>query len=177
MTTQMRNNVSGGAAFWMAATCAFFVAFSIAGSAIAEPSAETQAIIQKLQTARQRDLAEANNPNVSAARQADCAAQADLADDVIKRLQHGFSVPQWQIDLAGEVPPKSVKAEKDKLLARLKEVRDQQKADEKRDYGDNPVGLDRLREREANTSKVIEKLETGEFVAWSEVVQALKTGR
>jgi hypothetical protein len=177
VTTNIKNNVSGGAAFWLAATCAFFAAFSIAEIAIAEPSAETQAIIQKLQAAKQRDLAESNNPSVGAARQGDCAAQADLADDVIKRLQHGFSVPQWQIDLASEVPPKSVKAEKDKLLAQLKEVRDRQKADEKLDYGDNPVGLDRLHQREANTKKVIEKLETGEFVAWSEVVQALKAGR
>jgi hypothetical protein len=99
----------------LAATCGFLLVFSTLICALAEPSAETQAIILKLQAAKQKDLAEANDPQVGASRQGDCAAQADLADDVIKKLQHGFDVPKWQIELASEVPPKSVKAEKDKL--------------------------------------------------------------
>jgi len=131
-------------------------------------------MIQRLQAAKQKDLSEANDNSVGPARQGDCAAQAELADDVIRKLQHGYDVPKWQIDLASEVPPKSVKAEKDKLLAQLKEVQQKQRNDEKRDYGDNQVGLDRLHEREARTSKVIEKLEIGDFLPWSEIVQALK---
>ena len=150
------------------------IILSLVGPASAQPSADKQATIQRLEAAKKRDLAQANDPNVSPQRQSDCAAQAELADDVIRKLQHGIEVPQWQIDIASEVPPKSVRAQKDKLLAALKEVREQQQMAEKRNYGDNQVGLDRLRRREAQTSKVIEKLEIGEFVPWSDIVQALK---
>jgi len=161
---------------WLAIACV--VTFSFVDRAIAdEPALVTQETIPKLEAARQKDLSEANDSSVSPQRQADCAAQAQLADDVIKRLQHGFPVPQWQIELASEVPPKSVRAEKEQLLARLKEIREEQQRDERLNYGDNQVGLDRLREREAQTQKVIEKLEIGEFVPWSDVVQALRDPR
>lgn len=167
-----------GVRYWrtrLTATCAFaatlsFLACAQASESVAARQAET---IQQLHIAEQRDLQESKDPRVSPARQADFAVQAEKADLAIRELQHGFDVPQSQIEEATEIPPESVRAQKDQLLERLKQVRRDELRDERLTYEDDPVGLDRLRQEEAKTSSVIEQLEIGEFVPWSEIAQAL----
>ena len=159
----------------LAATCTLVVILSILGCALAGSLVESrEATIQRLQAAKEKDITEATDNSVSPARQADCAAHAEMADLAVKKLQHGFTVQKWEIEEASEVPPKSVRAQKEQLLAELNQVRQQQLRNDKLNYGDNQVGLDRLREQEAQTSKVIEMLDIGEFVPWSDIVQALQ---
>jgi len=160
----------------LAATCAFAVALSFLGCALAGDSVATRqtAIIKWLQTAEQIDKQESKDPGVSPERQADFAAHAAKADLVIRKLQHGFAVPQSEIEEASEIPAKAVRAHKDQLLAQLKQIRQDETRDERLNYTDDPVGLDRLRQQKAQTSAVIEKLEIGEFVPWTEIVQALQ---
>ncbi|MGD0075826.1 MAG: hypothetical protein ABSD31_16010 [Candidatus Binataceae bacterium] len=159
----------------LAAVCAFAVVLMFIGCALASDAADEQRAqaIQQLEAAKRKDLQETTNPKVSPARQADFAIQAKKADLAIRELQHGFRVPESEIKEAIEIPPESVRAEKGRLLQRLKEVRDQERRDEQQNYSDDPVGLNRLRQEEARTSDVIEKLEVGEFVPWADIQQAL----
>jgi len=159
----------------LTATCALAVTLSILGCAQAGESVATRqtAAIEWLQTAEQIDLQESKDPSVSVARQADFAAQAAKANLAIRKLEHGFVVPQSEIEAASEIPAKAVRAHKDQLLAQLKQVRQDQARDERLTYADDSVGLDRLRQAESKTSAVIEELEIGEFVPWSEITQAL----
>lgn len=158
---------------WMVSAGALVILLLSWGYPMAEDLANTRATINMLQAAKQRDLTEATDDSVSPARRNDCEGHAQMADLAIRQLEHGYAVPKEELDEALEVPPKSVRAQKQKLLALLKQVQERQRAEEKLNYGDNQVGLDRLRVREEQTSKVIEMLEIDEFVPWSEIVLAL----
>jgi hypothetical protein len=157
----------------LAAACAFTVLVSYANLARAGAPIDSQPTIQRLQAAQHTDYIEANDSVVSPQRQADFIAHAQMADLAIRKLRHGYSVPQEVIEEATEVPPKSVRAEKGKLLVELEETRQRQLMDEKLDYGDDEVGLDRLHLQEARTSEVIQNLNIDEFVPWTDVVRAL----
>jgi hypothetical protein len=171
VTTFIR--ILGDWPWWLVSTCALAISLSSFGHARAGDTTDTGATIEMLQAAKQRDLSQANDSSVSPARRNDCAGHAEMADLAIRQMEHGYAVPKEEIEEALEVPPKSVRAQKQKLLALLREVQERQHAEEKLNYGDNQVGLDRLRVREAQTSKVIETLEIDEFVPWSEIVRAL----
>ena len=158
-----------------AATCAFAMALSVLGCALAGDSVATRetAIIKWLQTAEQIDKQESKDPGVSPERQADFAAHAAKADLVIRKLQHGFAVPQSEIEEASEIPARTMRA-REAAAEQLKQIRQDETRDERLNYTDDPVGLDRLRQEKAQTSAVIEKLEIDEFVPWTEIVQALQ---
>jgi hypothetical protein len=147
----------------LSATCVFAVTLSFLGCALAGDSvaARQTEIIKWLRTAEQVDLQESKDPSVGPARRADLAGQAAKADLAIRKLQHGYPVPQSEIEEASEIPPKSVRVHKDQLLAQLEQVRQDELRDARLTYEDDPVGVNRAIQEEAQTADVIEKLEIG----------------
>jgi len=158
--------------------CASLLVVPLVGCEQAKESARAQyrnEMIQRLENAEASDNKIASDEKVTSASAADSALQARKAAHAISALQHGFEVPQSELDDALQVPPGTYpRAE---LIKEAKETLQHEHDEERLLYGDDTVGLDELRVRENDTSALLEDLETGEYVPWSQAQQTLRDGR
>jgi hypothetical protein len=89
------------------------------------------ALVEELESAKQQDWSKALDPHVSPSEEDDFLDQMNEADRAIKELTHGFEVPQFEIDKALLVPPKSLSSKKRlRLIRQLQNAAEQDERNE-----------------------------------------------
>jgi hypothetical protein len=141
----------------------------------------TSNLLQQLEAAKSSDWEAALDPTVSPVRQETFLNQMNKADRAIKELTHGFTVSQSEANDALWMPPKHITAgERAQLIAQLQQARQQDDHNEQRMLNDlawarssAPADTTVFDQRKARVDRVLEDLEIGAPVHWSDIKQAL----
>lgn len=138
-------------------------------------------LIQELETARNTDWDAALDPTASPVRQGTFLNQMNKADRAIKELSHGFAVSQGEIEDALWMPPKHITVEeRARLIQQLQLARQQDDLNEQQMLNDlawansdAPADTVTFDQRKEQVDRVVEDLEIGAPVHWSDIKQAL----
>ncbi|MGA9725585.1 MAG: hypothetical protein WBQ86_24220 [Candidatus Binatus sp.] len=140
-------------------------------------AAQSEQTLQRLQAAREIDLNNAKDPEVSPAASGDYGIRADKAGQVMYDLEHGKYVSRSQIDDALFVPPKSLsEAQRAQLINELRYA----KSLDNRGWWDwtrDPVIAQDFSVQEKKANRAIRDLESGQQVSWSEIAEGLALPR
>jgi hypothetical protein len=145
------------------------------------PYQNKAALVEELQTAKHEDWTNALDPRVAPSERGDFLDQMNKADRAIKELTHGFEVPQYKIDDALVIPPKSLSAaQRARLIRRLQDAVQQDDHNEQVMLNDEawsnsafPADTSRFDQQKELANGVIKDLEIGEDVHWSAIKDAL----
>lgn len=142
-------------------------------------------LIQRLETAKQSDWKDAVDSKNDSVVEDDFLDQMNKADRAIRELSNGFGVSQSEIDDALWVPPKSISPEqRADLIRQLKDAVQQDDRNEQAMMNDiawansdAPVDTVTFERKKAFADNVLEELEIGEEVHWSEIKEALQVAK
>jgi hypothetical protein len=164
----------------------YYIALFLAVSSLAlvlsaceqsQPSPQQRALlIEKLEVAKKADIENAADSKADSGQILDSIHQAKKAQRVIQLLQQGEEVSQPEIDDALDVPSGPLSAEaRTELIKELKTAEERDKLGEQtHDPAEDWLGWDSYREQRHRAEKVLQALEIGQHVPWSEIQQALQ---
>lgn len=133
-------------------------------------------LIGKIQAARAIDAENLSNGRADPTQAVNSLYQAQKARTVIGQLKRGEEVPQPQIDDALDVPPESISPDaRSELIRELMtaEIRDEL-GEQTHGPGNDWIAWNSYREQRDRADSIVNALESGEEVPWSEIQQALR---
>lgn len=159
---------------------AVLVARNAIASSFQSPS-DAAALSRQLEAAKATDWQAALDPAVSPTRRGTFLNQMNKADLAIRELRYGFTVSKYAIDDALWIPPKHIAPVlRAQLIEQLEQARALDDRNEQQMLNNlawtnspQPADTEAFDERKREVDEVVEDLQIGAPVHWSDIKQAL----